>query len=57
MTFGVSNSMSAMLARVNSIESNFSALGVEMNVAQNVPQSDFQTILNSKIKEAEKKEE
>lgn len=57
MTFGVSNSMSAMLARVNSIESNFSALGVEMNVAQNVSQSDFQAILNSKIKEAEKKEE
>jgi len=53
MTFGGISSINSVLARINAIENNFSALGVNVDYAQSTQKSDFQTVLNSKIKESE----
>jgi len=63
MTLGGVSGLNAVLARINSIENNFSAMGVSVYCAKKPSQSvqasqpkDFQTVLNSRIKEAEENE-
>ncbi len=65
MTQGISSSLNLTLARLNAIESNFQALenvmgqvnSLNNNNLANVEKSNFQSVLDGKIKENAKKEE